>query len=77
MRRRAAERREVLPDPKFGDVILAKFINSVMLDGKKSVAEASVYAALDKLQQRGGGDPMDHLDGAEAFREDDDGSSGR
>ncbi|HWL68747.1 MAG TPA: 30S ribosomal protein S7 [Geminicoccus sp.] len=59
MRRRAAERREVLPDPKFGDVILAKFINSVMLDGKKSVAEASVYAALDKLQQRGGGDPIE------------------
>jgi small subunit ribosomal protein S7 len=59
MRRRAAERREVLPDPKFGDLILAKFINSVMLDGKKSVAEASVYAALDKLQQRGGGDPIE------------------
>jgi small subunit ribosomal protein S7 len=59
MRRRAAERREVLPDPKFGDVILAKFINSVMLDGKKAVAEASVYAALDKLQQRGGGDPIE------------------
>jgi len=59
MRRRAAERREVLPDPKFGDVILAKFINSVMLDGKKSVAEASVYAALDKLQTRGGGDPIE------------------
>ncbi|WP_027134781.1 30S ribosomal protein S7 [Geminicoccus roseus] len=59
MRRRAAERREVLPDPKFGDVILAKFINSVMLDGKKSVAEASVYAALDKLQARGGGDPIE------------------
>jgi small subunit ribosomal protein S7 len=59
MRRRAAERREVLPDPKFGDLILAKFINSVMLDGKKSVAEAAVYAALDKVQQRGGGDPIE------------------
>ena len=59
MRRRAAERREVLPDPKFGDVILAKFINSVMLDGKKSVAESSVYAALDKIHQRGGGDPIE------------------
>ena len=59
MRRRAAERREVLPDPKFGDVILAKFINSIMVEGKKSVAESSVYAALDKIHQRGGGDPIE------------------
>ena len=58
MRRRAAERREVLPDPKFGDVILAKFINSVMIQGKKSVAEASVYAALDKVESRSGKDPI-------------------
>lgn len=57
-RRHSAEKREILPDPKFGDVVLSKFINSVMLDGKKSVAERIVYGALDRLGDRGGKDPV-------------------
>ncbi len=59
MRRRAAEKREVLPDPKFRDVIVAKFINSLMLDGKKSVAEKSLYGAFDRMQSRSGKDPLE------------------
>lgn len=46
-RRHRAEKREVLPDPKFNDVVLTKFMNNLMLDGKKSVAERIVYGALD------------------------------
>lgn len=57
-RRHAAEKREVLPDAKFGDVVLTKFMNSLMLDGKKSVAEAIVYGALDKIQSKTGQDPV-------------------
>ncbi|WP_435640417.1 30S ribosomal protein S7 [Micavibrio aeruginosavorus] len=49
-RRHAAEKREILPDPKFGDLILSKFINMVMEDGKKSVAERIVYGALDQVR---------------------------
>ncbi len=56
-RRHSAEKREILPDAKFGDVVLSKFINSVMLDGKKSTAERIVYGALDRLGARGG-DPV-------------------
>jgi small subunit ribosomal protein S7 len=48
-RRRVVAKREVLPDPKFNSQILAKFINHVMVDGKKSVAEAIVYGALDRI----------------------------
>ena len=51
-RRRRPEKREILPDPKFGDVVLSKFMNSVMLDGKKSVAEGIVYGALDNVETR-------------------------
>ena len=57
-RRRAAERREVLPDPKFGDLVLTKFTNSLMLDGKKSVAERILYGALDLIEKKAGGDPL-------------------
>ncbi|WP_114376728.1 30S ribosomal protein S7 [Elioraea thermophila] len=59
-RRRRAEKREVLPDPKFGDVVLSKFMNALMYDGKKSVAEAIVYGALDTVKRRVGGstDPL-------------------
>jgi small subunit ribosomal protein S7 len=57
-RRRAAEKREVLPDAKFGDLVLAKFINSVMLQGKKGVAEKIVYGALDRIQSKTGQDPI-------------------
>ena len=49
-RRRAAERREILPDPKFGNLQLARFINMVMKSGKKSVAERIIYGALDQIQ---------------------------
>jgi small subunit ribosomal protein S7 len=58
-RRRAAEKREVLPDPKFGDSVLAKFINSLMLEGKKSVAETIVYGAFDRMQKRTGREPLE------------------
>ena len=49
-RRHAAEKREVLPDAKFGDRVLTKFMNNLMVDGKKSVAERIVYNALDRVQ---------------------------
>jgi hypothetical protein len=51
-RRRVVAKREILPDPKFGDVTLAKFMNHVMVSGKKSVAERIVYGALDLVEQR-------------------------
>ncbi|GGG39970.1 30S ribosomal protein S7 [Caldovatus sediminis] len=59
-RRHRAEKREVLPDPKFGDVVLSRFMNVLMYDGKKSVAESIVYAAMDTLKRRGGpnSDPL-------------------
>jgi small subunit ribosomal protein S7 len=52
-RRRGAEKREILPDPKYGDKVLAKFINMLMRSGKKSVAEKIVYGALDKISNQG------------------------
>ena len=51
-RRRAAEKRDVLPDPKYGDAVLSRFMNAIMLDGKKSVAERIVYGAFDKIESR-------------------------
>ncbi|NCC21976.1 MAG: 30S ribosomal protein S7 [Alphaproteobacteria bacterium] len=51
-RRHRAEKREILPDPRFGDLILAKFVNQLMLDGKKSVAEKIVYGALELIRQK-------------------------
>jgi small subunit ribosomal protein S7 len=51
-RRHAAEKREVLPDAKFGDRVLTKFMNNLMVDGKKSTAERIVYSALDRVEQR-------------------------
>ena len=57
-RRRRPEKREILPDPKFGDQILSKFMNNLMLDGKKSVAESIVYGALTAVEQRAKGDPI-------------------
>ena len=51
-RRHAAEKREVLPDAKYGDRVLTKFMNNLMVDGKKSVAEKIVYNALDRVQGR-------------------------
>ncbi|HMI18631.1 MAG TPA: 30S ribosomal protein S7 [Sphingomonas sp.] len=57
-RRRRPEKREILPDPKFGDVVLSKFMNSVMLDGKKSTAESIVYSALDTVETRAKREPL-------------------
>ena len=51
-RRHAAEKREVLPDAKYGDRVISKFMNNLMLDGKKSVAESIVYGALERIQGR-------------------------
>jgi len=57
-RRRAAEKRELIPDAKFGDIVVSKFINSVMIDGKKAVAERIVYGAFDQMAGRGSADPV-------------------
>ena len=57
-RRRAAVKREVLPDPKFGDLVVSKFMNCLMYQGKKSVAEGIVYGALDRIAKRSGQDPL-------------------
>jgi small subunit ribosomal protein S7 len=57
-RRRVIAKREILPDPKFGDVTLAKFMNHVMVSGKKSVAERIVYGALEKIKERKSGNPL-------------------
>ena len=51
-RRRRPEKREILPDPRFGDLILSKFMNLVMVEGKKSVAESIVYNALDAVEAK-------------------------
>ncbi|MFN4277651.1 MAG: 30S ribosomal protein S7 [Ferrovibrio sp.] len=57
-RRHAAEKREILPDPKFGDLVLTKFMNMLMYDGKKSAAEAIIYGALDRIKSKTGNDPV-------------------
>ena len=58
-RRHRAERREIIPDPKFGDTVLTKFMNCVMEDGKKSVAEAIVYGAFDQIEAKAKQNPID------------------
>ncbi len=63
-RRRVAAKREILPDPKFGNRTLSKFMNIVMQDGKKSVAEKIVYGALDRVAEKGSGDPLDMFEKA-------------
>ena len=55
-RRRAAEKRDILPDPQYGDQTITKFINCMMLDGKKAVAEKIFYSALETAERRGGTD---------------------
>lgn len=57
-RRHAAEKREVLGDPKYGDVTVTKFMNLMMLDGKKSVAEKIFYGAMDGIKKKTGNDPV-------------------
>jgi small subunit ribosomal protein S7 len=63
-RRRIVARRQVLPDPKFGSELLAKFITMLMEDGKKSVAERIMYGALDQVSSKKGVEPLDLLDQA-------------
>ena len=57
-RRHRAEKRDIIPDAKFGDVVLTKFMNSIMKDGKKSAAERIVYGALDEIENRAKQDPV-------------------
>ncbi len=57
-RRHSAEKREINPDPKFGDLIVTKFMNAVMYDGKKSTAETIVYGALDQVQTKTKQEPV-------------------
>ena len=57
-RRRRPEKRVILPDPKFGDQVLSKFMNNLMLDGKKAVAEGIVYSALDAVESKAKADPV-------------------
>jgi len=57
-RRHSAEKREILPDPKFGNVVVTKFMNSVMHAGKKSVAEGIVYGALEMIEGKTRGNPI-------------------
>ena len=63
-RRNRANKRDVLPDPKFGDKTLSKFMNIVMQSGKKSVAEKIVYGALDIVVEKGKGEPLEVFEGA-------------
>ena len=58
-RRRSPEKRKVLPDPKYKDVVLAKFMNNLMKDGKKSVAEKIVYGAFDEINKNSKEDPLE------------------
>lgn len=64
MRRRSAEKRQVIPDPKFGDLVVPKFINYVMQDGKKSAAEKIFYGAMDGVEAKLKKKPMDVFHGA-------------
>ena len=63
-RRREVPKRDVLPDPKFGSTQITKFVNMIMKSGKKSVAEAIMYNALDRIDGKVAGEPMDVLDKA-------------
>jgi small subunit ribosomal protein S7 len=58
-RRHSAEKREIIPDPKFHDIVVTKFMNSIMYEGKKSVAESIVYGALDIIETRTKQNPLD------------------
>jgi small subunit ribosomal protein S7 len=62
-RRHRAEKREIIPDPKYGDLVITKFMNSLMFEGKKSAAESIVYGALERIEQKA------KRDGLELFHE--------
>ena len=57
-RRHRAEKRELIPDPKYGDEVITRFMNSLMLDGKKSVAERILYGALEQIESKMGSNPV-------------------
>ena len=57
-RKRKSEVREVLPDPKFQDIVITKFMNTLMIGGKKSIAEKIFYGALDLVQEKTGEEPL-------------------
>jgi small subunit ribosomal protein S7 len=57
-RRHSAEKREIIPDAKYGDIIVAKFMNTIMYEGKKSVAEQIVYGAFDGVESKAKSDPL-------------------
>lgn len=63
-RRRVIQQREVMPDPKYGSLQVTKFVNMLMVSGKKSVAEHIIYGALGKLAERASGEPLDLLEKA-------------
>ena len=63
-RRRVVAKREILPDPKFQDITLAKFINHVMVSGKKAVAERIVYGALSEIEEKGSPNPLETFEKA-------------
>jgi len=67
-RRHKAEKREVNPDPKFADLVLSKFMNAVMKEGKKSTAERIVYGALDTMEKKAKSDPLAMFHQALAIR---------
>ena len=58
-RRHKADKREIIPDPKFGDIVLTKFMNSIMKEGKKSAAERIVYGALDQMESKAKQNPIE------------------
>lgn len=58
-RRHSAEKREIIPDAKYGDLVITKFMNQMMLDGKKSAAEKIFYGAMDGIQAKTGQNPVD------------------
>jgi small subunit ribosomal protein S7 len=60
-RRRVATKREIIPDPRYGSVMLTKFMNMIMESGKKSIAEGIVYGALDVIEKKGHSEPLDVL----------------
>jgi small subunit ribosomal protein S7 len=63
-RRHRAEKRPVLPDPKFKDTVVSKFMSCLMFDGKRSVAEKIVYGAFDRIQEKSGNEPVKVFHGA-------------
>ena len=63
-RRRVVAKREILPDPKYHNQVVAKFINHVMVSGKKAVAEGIVYGAFERIQEKGAGDPVEMFEKA-------------